>query len=331
MKNNIYVITNDKISEDDIGKVFGPNNDVDNILNSLKLKFEIFLISRKIKKKNKFQIKKVKIFSKKNFQKNMKIFMISLTPYNFISLFFLIYIKRVNINGHIYLRSDGFLEYKYRYWWFGYFAYYLMFSFVKRKLEIISCSDSFTNIKSKDIVYPSEIDDEWLLNKEEAALDKVRFLYVGRFTFDKGGSFLRKLFLEKNYKNFKFEIAGIEKKTFGKNENSSFNFYGVVSEKKEMIRIYDKCNIFLLPSLIEGFPKVINESLARLRPVIIFNEINYVMNNREGVFECKRDIQELFKTSEYIIKNYKEIQKRILGDKHYTKKEFQEKILEIVQ
>ena len=37
MKNNIYVITNDKISEDDKGNLFGPNNDLDNILNSLKL------------------------------------------------------------------------------------------------------------------------------------------------------------------------------------------------------------------------------------------------------------------------------------------------------
>ena len=43
-KINVDVIRNDKISEDDKGNLFGPNNDLDNILNSLKLKFEIFLI-----------------------------------------------------------------------------------------------------------------------------------------------------------------------------------------------------------------------------------------------------------------------------------------------
>ena len=331
MKNNIYVISNDKIFEDHNGNLYGPNNDLDNILSSLKLKFQTFLIARKTNKKNLFKVDGIKIFNKTNFKKNMKILMISLTPYNFFFLIFLIYLKRINVNGHVYLRSDGFLEYKYRYWWFGYFIYYLMFNIAKRKLKILSCSNNFTNIKKQSIIYPSEIDDYWLTSRKEAILDKVRFLYVGRYTFDKGGSFIKRLFFENKYKNFIFSIVGIEKNVFDSSQVSHFKFHGTVSSPKEMIKIYDECNIFLLPSLIEGFPKVINESLARLRPVIIFNEINYVKNNREGIFECKRDIQELFKMSEYILKNYEEIQKKILNDKHFTKKEFQENILEKIQ
>ena len=31
MKNNIYVISNDKIFEDQNGNLYGPNNDLDNI------------------------------------------------------------------------------------------------------------------------------------------------------------------------------------------------------------------------------------------------------------------------------------------------------------
>ena len=67
--------------------------------------------------------------------------------------------------------------------------------------------------------------------------------------------------------------------------------------------------IFILPSYTEGFPKVISESLARLKPIIIFEEIKHVLNNRYGIFVCKRDDKYLTKTIDYILRNYKNIQK----------------------
>ena len=327
MKKNIYVISNDKIFKDKENNFFGPNNDLDNILSSLKSKFNVYLIARKTKKQNKFRLGKIEIFKKKNFTKDMRIFMISLTPYNFFILFYLIYIKLLNVSGHVYFRSDGFLEYKYRYGWFGYFIYFLMFTFVKKKLNLISCSKNFTNINCNSIVYPSECDDDWFLNRNEPRLDKISFLYVGRFTYDKGGEFLRSLYQNKNKKNFKFTIVGIKKKIFSKEQNPLFEFHEVINKKDEMIKIYDQCNIFLLPSYIEGFPKVINESLARQRPVIIFDEINYVINGREGIFKCKRNFDELFKLSNYIINNYKIIQNKMLTNKNYTKINFQKDLL----
>ena len=327
MKNNIYVISNDKIYKDNDNNLYGPNNDLDNILSSLRSKYNIFLIARKTNKKNKFKLGKTKIFKKEYLAKDMKIFMVSLTPYNFFILFYFSFIKRLNISGHIYFRSDGFLEYKYRYGWLGYFIYFLMFMFVKKKLNFISCSKNFTNIQCDSIVYPSECDDEWFLHRKEPKLDEIHFLYVGRLTYDKGAEFLRFLFEYKNKYNFKFTIVGIEKDVFSTEQNPSFNFSGIISDKKEMIKIYDKCNIFLLPSYIEGFPKVINECLARQRPVIIFKEIDYVVNGREGIFQCKRNIDELFKLSHYIIDNYKMIQNKMSTNKNFTKINFQKDLL----
>lgn len=328
MKNNLYVISNDKIFKDENGFLYGPNNDLDSILSSVKAKFDVYLIARKTKKKNKFQLSKTKIFDKKKIKKDMKVLMISLTPYNFLILFYLIYIKNINISGYIYFRSDGFLEYRFRYGSFGYFFYFLMFSFIKKKLDFITCSNNFTNIDNQSLVYPSEIDKEWLLERNVPNLDSIKFLYVGRFTYDKGGAFLKNLFKLNTKNNFQFTIVGFEKNVFGNNQNSSFTFHGLISDKKEMIKIYDNCNIFLLPSYIEGFPKVINECLARQRPVIIFDEIDYVINGREGIFKCKRDIDELFKLSNYIIDNYKKIQNKMLSNKNYTKIDFQKKLLE---
>jgi|TARA_B110000444_G_scaffold254186_1_gene286260 glycosyltransferase involved in cell wall biosynthesis len=45
---------------------------------------------------------------------------------------------------------------------------------------------------------------------------------------------------------------------------------------KKIISFYDKCNIFVLLSYTEGAPKVIFESLAQHRPIIVFEEIKHV-------------------------------------------------------
>ena len=51
MKKNIYVISNDKIFKDKDKNLYGPNNDLDNILSSFKSKFNVYLIARKTEKK----------------------------------------------------------------------------------------------------------------------------------------------------------------------------------------------------------------------------------------------------------------------------------------
>ena len=71
---------------------------------------------------------------------------------------------------------------------------------------------------------------------------------------------------------------------------------------------YDKNNISILPSYTEAHPYVIEESLARKRPVIIFEDIAYVKKNNFGVFVIKRERKDLLETTNYIIKNYKKIQ-----------------------
>ena len=45
--------------------------------------------------------------------------------------------------------------------------------------------------------------------------------------------------------------------------------------KKDLIKIYDSHDIFILPSFTEGHPMALLESLARNRPVIIFDDCNY--------------------------------------------------------
>ena len=70
-----------------------------------------------------------------------------------------------------------------------------------------------------------------------------------------------------------------------------------------------------MPSFTEGSPKVILESLSRLRPVIVFREIKHVKSKFKGVFITNRNTKDLKKTIIYILKNYKKIQLEMKNNK----------------
>ena len=109
--------------------------------------------------------------------------------------------------------------------------------------------------------------------------------------------------------------------------SKNINYLSSISETKKLIETYDTTKIFILPSYIEGFPKVISESLARLKPVIIFEDIKYVINGRSGIFVCKRNEKNLRKTIKYIFKNYGNIQKKIKNNYFFTKDNFKNELL----
>ena len=101
--------------------------------------------------------------------------------------------------------------------------------------------------------------------------------------------------------------------------------------RERLIKYYDDHNIFVLPSYTEGFPKVISESLARLKPIIIFDEISHVINNRKGIFVCKRNAKNIIKNFELIKKDYKKIQNSIIKNFFYTKDNFKKELLRSIR
>ena len=50
----------------------------------------------------------------------------------------------------------------------------------------------------------------------------------------------------------------------------------------------------ILPSFTEAHPYVVDESLARKRPVIIFEDIAYIVKDKKGIFVSKRDTNSFF-------------------------------------
>ena len=72
----------------------------------------------------------------------------------------------------------------------------------------------------------------------------------------------------------RLSIAGNTEKLEINQEN--INLLGYLSSEQKLVEAYDKNNISILPSYTEAHPYVIEESLARKRPVIIFEDIAYV-------------------------------------------------------
>ena len=175
MSKNILIISNDRLFIKG-NKISSDYNDTINIIEGLAKNNNLSFYCRttnflknylsKKKKYNKFQ--KFKFFNLTKIT-NYKIFMISITPFNFLTLIFIKTFNK-NINGFVYLRSDGYKEYYHKYGIFGYVVYGFMFKIVTFYLKIITVSKNMTGLKKKYfIVNPSEIEKKWFLNRKKHA------------------------------------------------------------------------------------------------------------------------------------------------------------------
>ena len=228
----------------------------------------------------------------------------------------------------IYLFSSGHEEYKYILGGWAVWIYHFMYKLVTRNSKVIVCHERLYDKNKSQLVYISRLDDEWLANQKEVLLDKIRFLYVGRMSPEKGIFDFIKMF-QKIELGAEFSIVGNSE-----NENISNNnikFFGYVADPKSLINIYDKHNITVLPSYTEATPYVVDESLARKRPVIIFEDIEYIIRNKKGIFVSKRDINSFTESAKYIMNNYKQIQKNMEKNVLPTKKSMIKQISDIIK
>lgn len=328
MKNKVYIITNESFSVD-INKNFCCDNiDLKSIPENFKEFSDVNIIGRLSEKarSKKIELKDIKlsrnIFSylfelHKSFkEKNIKYLIISLSPYTFLaSLLLKIFFKK----HFIYLRSDGFEEYKAIIGKVGILFYYLIFRIGIVNSKLIACRKHLLKEKDGLIVSPSQLKKKWFENVTVPKLSEVKFLYVGRVRVEKGIFSLIDILRNTN---FNLTIVTSEK---DQKLNKNYDNVKIVSFENyndAIIKFYDEHSIFILPSFTEAHPQVLDEALARCRPVIIFKDIEHVKRDREGVFVCNRDLKSLEKTVDYIKINYTKIQKKISNNKLPTQKNF---------
>ena len=135
----------------------------------------------------------------------------------------------------------------------------------------------------------------------------------------------------KNKNNITLTIIGASDNDKKKINQNNVKIFKIVEDRKELIRLYDKNNIMILPSYTEGYPMVILESLSRLRPVIIFKDIEHVIQGRKGIFISDRNFHSLNEKINYIIDNYTSIQESMKSNNLPHKESFINQLKEILR
>ena len=318
MRNKVLIISNESISKKN-ENYYCDNLDIKSIPEDLTKRSDVKLIGRLSKDQRYHKIEKSNVFPAPNFfsfikqiyleiknNQNLKFLIISITPFTFMASILIFILKK---KPFVYLRSDGFEEYKSIFGFLGPVIYQVMFSITVKTSKLISCRKHILKNNEGKIVSPSHLTEKWFQNLKTVSINNANLLYVGRIKIEKGiFSFLK--ILEDTENRFSFTIVSSQK-MHKKIENKK-NIKLIDSRNEDdLIKIYDQNNIFILPSYTEGHPQVLDEALARLRPVIVFDEISHVKRDRSGVFVCKRDKFSLIEKINYILKNYESIQNEI--------------------
>ena len=327
MEKELIIINKEKIYKKN-GSFYCDNVDMKSIPEGLgkNIKVSIIAVKSKIERNHKIDLKEIRTASN-IFEFLYSIFMtfkrkkanyllISITPYSFFA-YLLLFAFRKKI--FVYLRSNGYEEYKAILGFFGSLIYHVMYSFVTFKSDIITCQKRLVKKKNYNLVFPSEIDINWTRNRTKPFISKPKLLYVGRLKVEKGIFSLLEIF-DKITTDVELSILG--KKENIKINNNKINLIGFENNVQEIIKIYDNHNITILPSFTEAHPKVVDESLARMRPVIIFEEISHIIQDRYGIFISKRNTKSLLEVISFILSNYSNILVKMEKNQLPTKQKF---------
>jgi glycosyltransferase involved in cell wall biosynthesis len=341
---NLVVLNNEKISEKN-KKFFCRNFNFKILPEGLNKFFNVQYIARKSKidEHHEINLQNVTIASNifefiyyvistfKN--KNTKYYIITITPYTFLAFLFLFLFRK---KIFVYLISSGYEEWKFILGSWSIWIYHIMYSIVTSRATVIALHERLHTNKNGYVIESSTLTDEWLKNVKKPNLDKIRFLNVSRVNPEKGIFEFLEMFKELNI-DAEISIVGKIKNLALQNKfqsivknNPNIIFSGYISDRKKLLEAYDNHNILILPSYTEGQPYVVDESLARRRPVIIFEDIKHIIKNRKGIFISERNINSLRSTINYIMQNYYDIQKEIDQNKFPLEKDMFKQIADVI-
>lgn len=140
--------------------------------------------------------------------------------------------------------------------------------------------------------------------KENPIPKENSILYVGRFAWEKNPNALIEAFSKiENKGNWKLIMAGdgpqlkdMKTKAVSLGLDGQVNFLGAVTDVDSLLC---KASIYVLPSVLEGFPNALCEAMAAKLPVICFESIPYesiITPNKEGFVIQEGDIEALSNT-----------------------------------
>ena len=331
----LNIVTNESFNSEN-NYFFCDNIDLKSIPEGLNKFCKVNIIGRKssVKRSKLVKLSTINVFRnifsflififKTGINKKTNYLIISISPYTFLAS---VVLKILNQKHFIYLRSDGYEEYKSILGFFGPVIYHIMFIIACYKSDLISCRKHILKNKKGKIGSPSQLNDKWLDHQNRLEHKKMNLLYVGRLRVEKGIFSLLKMI-----KNTSLELTIVtsEKEISLKNKNKNISIVSFQNYNDSIIKFYDEHAILILPSYTEGQPYVVDESLARRRPVLIFDDIEHIIKGRKGIFVSKRNDESFTETTKFIMQNYSEIQKDIKKNKFPLEKDMCKQIADII-
>ena len=341
---NLVVLNNEKISKKN-NKFYCRNFNFKILPEGLNKFFKVQYIARKSKtdEHHELNLENTKIASNiiqfiyyvlstfKN--KNTKYYIITITPYTFLAFLFLaLFRKKV----FVYLISSGYEEWKFIIGSWSVWIYHFMYSIVTSNATVIALHERLYKKGDGHVIESSTLNQEWLQNLKKPDLSKVRFLNVSRVNPEKGIFEFLEMFKELKI-DAEISVVGKIKNLSLQNKfqsiikgRSNILFPGYISDRKALIDAYDNHNILILPSYTEGQPYVVDEALARRRPVLIFEDIRHIIKGRKGIYVSERNIESLTKTIKFIMENYYDIQKEIDQNKFPLEEDMFKQIASVI-
>ena len=191
-------------------------------------------------------------------------------------------------------------------------------------LEKIIPGNLQDTIMKKSMIVPNGINPLFLKNKHNRPKlgnkENIKLIYIGEFTknknIDTSIKVARKL-KDLGY-NVSFIIVGgggnneYKVKKLAKANNDIVEIYDRIEERKKLLDMYRKSNIFIMPSQNETFGLVYGEAMSQGLPVIYSKGQGidgYFKDGTVGYSVNPKDINDSVKKIEMILGNYNDISK----------------------
>ncbi len=179
-------------------------------------------------------------------------------------------------------------------------------------------------INQKSIIIPFGINPYWLQNKfnkpKLKIIKKINLIYIGEFTKNKNVHISIKVARRLKELGFevKFVIVGgngeyeYKIRNLAKKNKDIIDIYERIEERKKLMNMYRKSDIFIMPSRYESFGLVYGEAMSQGVPVIYTKGQGidgYFMDGKVGYSVNPKDINDIVEKIEMIIYDYNRISK----------------------
>ena len=157
-------------------------------------------------------------------------------------------------------------------------------------------TDTIINVginQNKIIEIPTGIEPSWLINKNSNSTNDItNFIFCGRYDLIKGIKILYDVIDNFKEKNCNFHFIGPFPED-RKIKQSNVIYHGYIENEDIIKKIFDFCDVLILPSYSEGMPNVILEAMSRGLGIIATDvgAVSLMVDRKNGILIAKPDVK----------------------------------------